>query len=83
MTLRELRFRHNLTQEELATITEVTQQYISRVESGKVRVSPGYAEKLRQHFKLTLEQAWDMTQQGLEPVDRRKRRGPYCGGKRT
>ena len=83
MTLRELRFRHNLTQEELAAITSVTQQYISRVEGGLTRVSPEYAEKLRQNFKLTLEQAWDMTQQGPEPKDRMGRRGPYCGGKRT
>ena len=78
MTLRELRIKENITQEQLSALTGVSQQHISKVENGRVRMSRSFGSKLIQHFDLTLEQVWLM----MEQVPRRDpsaRRGPYIG----
>lgn len=78
MTLRELRVDKNITQEELSNITGVSQQYISKVENGRIRMSRSFGSKLIQHFDLTLEQVWLMMEQ-VPKRDPSARRGPYIG----
>lgn len=77
MTLKEFRIRKNLTQEELSKATGVSQQHISRVENGRVRMSQDFGAKLISNFDLTLEQVWEMMEQ-VPKRDRRGRRGPYA-----
>lgn len=77
MTLRDLRIEKNITQDELSAITGVSQQYISKVENGRVRMSRALGTKLMQNFTdLTLEQVWAMMEQ-VPQRERRGRRGPY------
>ena len=78
MTLKELRIAKNLTQKELSTLTGVPQQYISKVENGRIRMSRSFGSKLIQHFDLTLEQVWLMMEQ-VPKRDPSARRGPYIG----
>lgn len=78
MTLKELRIAKNLTQEELSALTGVSQQHISKVENGRVRMSRDFGTKLIQHFNLTLEQVWMMMEQ-VPKRDPSARRGPYIG----
>lgn len=77
MTLRDLRIEKNITQDELSAITGVSQQYISKVENGRTRMSRAMGAKLMQKFDLTLEQVWAMMEQ-VPQQERRGRRGPYA-----
>lgn len=77
MTLRDFRIREDLTQEELAEQIGVTQQSISRIENGRMRMSPEFAEKLKTKFQLPIDVVWEMMKAQPQPKPRRRRRGPY------
>ncbi len=53
--LRELRARHRLTQDDLATKAGVTRQTIIAIESGKYLPSLGLAFSLARVFKCKIE----------------------------
>ncbi len=82
MTLRELRIRHDLTQSELAILTDSTQQAISHMENGKMRMSSDFAAKLISLFSLTLEQAWSIMNTVPDSKRSSSRRGPYVTSRR-
>ena len=53
--MRELRARHNLKQEDLANILEVSRQTISSIEKEKYNPSLELAFKIALHFKCKIE----------------------------
>lgn len=50
--LRALRHAHDLSLRDLATIVDVTPQYLSMVETGKKRASPNLLSKLATYYRV-------------------------------
>ncbi|MBS4872072.1 MAG: helix-turn-helix transcriptional regulator [Peptoniphilus sp. oral taxon 375] len=53
--LEEIRKKHGITQEELASILEVSRQTIGSLENGRYNPSILLAFKIARYFKLTIE----------------------------
>ena len=53
--LEEIRKQRNITQEELATILEVSRQTISSLESGRYNPSIMLAFKIARYFDMSIE----------------------------
>jgi putative transcriptional regulator len=57
-TLKELRGRHNLTQEDLADEVGVVRQTITYLERGDYMPSLGLAQKIARRFNLPIEKVF-------------------------
>ncbi|GAA0359661.1 helix-turn-helix transcriptional regulator [Alkalibacterium iburiense] len=53
--LEEIRKRHNITQNDLVDILDVSRQTISSIENGRYNPSLELAFKIARHFNLTIE----------------------------
>lgn len=53
--IKELRKKHNITQDELANAVGVTRQTIISLESGKYNASLQLAYKIAKHFQMNIE----------------------------
>ncbi|WP_297565707.1 helix-turn-helix transcriptional regulator [uncultured Faecalibaculum sp.] len=54
--LEELRRQHDITQEELARILEVSRQTVSSLEKGRYNPSIQLAFKIARYFHMTIEE---------------------------
>ena len=53
--IKELRKKHNITQDELTNAVGVTRQTIISLESGKYNASLQLAYKIAKHFQMNIE----------------------------
>lgn len=53
--LEEIRKRHNITQNDLVEILDVSRQTISSIENGRYNPSLELAFKIARHFNMTIE----------------------------
>lgn len=61
MTIKELRQKHHMTQEQFANEMEVSRITISRLEMGiAVVAKTAFICRLMDRFGLTLQEAWDV-----------------------
>lgn len=60
--VRELRKKHNLSQEELALKVGTTRQTITSIETGKYVASLPLAYKIARCFHLTIEEVFDFSE---------------------
>ncbi len=63
--VKELRIEKNITQQELATATNITRQAISYIEKGQKKPTILVALKISEYFGLPVEQIFE-----LEETDR-------------
>ncbi len=63
--VKELRIEKNITQQELATATNITRQAISYIEKGQKKPTILVALKISEYFRLPVEQIFE-----LEETDR-------------
>lgn len=66
MTLKELRIKSMLNQREFANYVGVTQQTISKIESGKSRMTAKTLRKLAKAFNLSEQQVYSLYLNGTQ-----------------
>lgn len=57
-SLRVLRVRKKMSQQKIAKLLEISQQYYSKIETGAATPSPDVGQRIAHIYGLTIEEMW-------------------------